>query len=803
MNKRFNIAVVILALSSCVDMEVNTGQELETTEIQLNRSKWLQKSSNSIKRRTRSVEKSKLDNLTKIIESFDIDQLVTITKLNQSGPSISIYYTGERHNIIVILSKKYNSRLSPFRNRIFRSEDRGLSYDVIKPPERCRKLRKLYRNPHNGSKIIITCSHCRIILLSHNSAKTFTAVIKVPFNPVKLIFHPSPQYSTWLLGCDSRRKKLYISKNFGFSWNLIDTGVNRYFWGVPKVDIDPAIIYYEKASSKLTSNIYKYIIRTSTSILWQPSLTSILADSLIVKEKYVIALKKNGNNVRLYVSYDRKLFNLATLPSEMLLQGITVLDTSEDVITLAGHHSLYKSTHLYISNREGTHFHLSLSNLNVKIRSVNNHRIAFYKVHSQGGTYFANQNGENGIVTKITFNKGVTWQLINPPKNSFNGHCQDCQLPNCSLHIQLKRTSKLLIIRDIITSATVPGLILAAGNCGKSLNSLEQVLVISQDGGHTWKISSDYHYSYALLDYGSVIATSKSSLAYNRNGISILYSCNNGNQWHRLKIKNVTSVATFVVDNPDYQSLVLNMLSCNFSQHSIWSAITLDFSKIMRRYCNTNDYYTWKSGSYTRSNQHHCILGQIKSYRLRKNTSCCVHRAGYQGLLSTTACSCTQDDFTCNFGFRRINSNNSQNNYTCSVYPTSFNNNIKCNQTLPSIQLYRKLPADQCKKGIENKLLQVKYYRCEQPNDQINISHLKIATSSESSTSTSINISSTYRIISNKNLALMLVTTLLITFAIAVFVLSIFFCNVSTRLYNLRYHYSNGDSNDNQRLVNW
>lgn len=71
------------------------------------------------------------------------------------------------------------------------------------------------------------------------------------------------------------------------------------FRGVPNIDKDPSIVYYEKDNISFTANIYKYISSKSVKTLCKLNLRNIKINSLIVNKNYMLALVSKNAEVTL------------------------------------------------------------------------------------------------------------------------------------------------------------------------------------------------------------------------------------------------------------------------------------------------------------------------------------------------------------------------------------------------------------------------------------------------------------------------------------------------------------------------
>ena len=103
-----------------------------------------------------------------------------------------------------------------------------------------------------------------------------------------------------------------------------------------------------------------------------------------------------------------------------------------------------------------------------------------HKVEGLHGIYITSQIaypvisnvvGPEHLVTKITFDYGANWELITPPERDQEGQLTSCSLQNnCSLHfIQGLNPLHLDVTTDIFSSSSAPGIIVATGVLGTSL----------------------------------------------------------------------------------------------------------------------------------------------------------------------------------------------------------------------------------------------------------------------------------------------------------------------------------------------
>ena len=106
-------------------------------------------------------------------------------------------------------------------------------------------------------------------------------------------------------------------------------------------------------------------------------------------------------------------------------------------------------SNLYISDREGTRFSLSLESI---VYSTEYNLIDFYRVESLQGVYIATEVDPvtHYGQTVISFDKGAQWRAIEQPEDD---SCQSQDPDNCRLHIHLDYRSVTVV--DLVVGVVV------------------------------------------------------------------------------------------------------------------------------------------------------------------------------------------------------------------------------------------------------------------------------------------------------------------------------------------------------------
>lgn len=223
---------------------------------------------------------------------------------------------------------------------------------------------------------------------------------------------------------------------------------------------------------------------------------------------------KEVNLLTAYVSTKFADFADIELPIKHLKEhSYAILDDSEGSVFLEINHFGEDSRlgYMYISDWLGKKFSLSLKNL---LRS-HDKSIDFDKVQGLEGIYFANvynddeaqkwktevseknammtksartnklQKETEGIVSKISFNKGGSWVPLKAPKMDSQNKVIKCDKFECSLHLHGFSHTEYPPFYSLESAI---GLLLGVGNVGASLDYRQDNVntYFSRDGGLTW-----------------------------------------------------------------------------------------------------------------------------------------------------------------------------------------------------------------------------------------------------------------------------------------------------------------------------
>lgn len=218
----------------------------------------------------------------------------------------------------------------------------------------------------------------------------------------------------------------------------------------------------------------------------------------------VLQVKGEDNKEFTLLVGDPKEKDYSLKPIE--LPGQTVLDHSFNTLDISEHSvSLQISNgdeyllhgNIYISDSTGVRYSLALNGI---VRSLDGW-CDFEAVRDMEGIYLSNiydietlgglKGSENDPtfedykMTRISFNKGSTWQLLTPPGRDIDGRRIVCHADEgCSLHLHGVSSD----FTSVYSPDKTLGIIIGTGNVGSYLsNNPDEInTYLSRDAGLTW-----------------------------------------------------------------------------------------------------------------------------------------------------------------------------------------------------------------------------------------------------------------------------------------------------------------------------
>ncbi|XP_067102176.1 sortilin-related receptor isoform X3 [Osmerus mordax] len=395
-----------------------------------------------------------------------------------------------------------------------------------------------------------------------------------------------------------------------------------------------------------------------------------------------------------------------------------IADASEDQVFVCVNHQ-NNVTHLYISDSQGLSFSLSLENVlyyspegsgsNTLIRYFASEPFAdLHRVEGLRGVFIATLvNGslsEDNMRSVITFDKGGTWELLPPPTSDSLGGTVDCKLSRgCSLHLA-QRWSQLLNLQlrrmPILSKDSAPGLIMATGSVGSNLANKANVYV-SSSAGARWREALAGPHFYTWGDHGGLLM----AIAQGGSTMNLKFSTNEGETWTDFQFSDREVYVYQLLTEPGEKSTIFTIFGSYADQHHSWLILQVNASDVLGVPCAEGDYKLW-SPSDERGND--CLLGKEMVYKRRTPHATCFNGEDFDRPVTVTNCSCTRQDYECDYGFKLSEDLSLQ---VCVPDP-EFSGNlyappVPCpvGTTYRRSKGYRKVPGDSCSGGdVETRL---------------------------------------------------------------------------------------------------
>ena len=130
---------------------------------------------------------------------------------------------------------------------------------------------------------------------------------------------------------------------------------------------------------------------------------------------------------------------------------------------------------------------------------------------------------------------------------------------------------------------------------------------------------------------------------------SLIYSLDDGHTFKQLQFTNESlRVYSLLTENGEKTSVFTVFGSLDGSNHS-WTLVKVNLTSFFNEnVCDKNDFEYWAPHS-TENTQ--CFLGVKYNFLRRKENKTCLHGEDFNRKSKPTLCSCTREDYVCDFGF--------------------------------------------------------------------------------------------------------------------------------------------------------
>ena len=627
----------------------------------------------------------------------------------------NVHYSGGDSDVIFVLTYDISGGNHVTSSSLYRSLNYGKTFvsETNKFPAGAR-LHPIYHVSEDSKIIVFPDDSNWTIYISQDEGETYMNR-SIPVDPRTLLYHPTEP--KWVLGFDKDQHKLQVSLDLGNTWTLVSSNVRSlrdYSWGVPGVDWNASTtvksqlskIYYNtynSSTSTVDENYDVFLMVThfpfkTSSTVFDANLG--LHDAFLIDDKYIFVqrtLDDNTGEVELLVSYNRKPFNIARIPFEDSHQSYYVGSyRSAQALVIVRHTSGLDN--LYLSDETGTYYSLSLDRLVL----VEQNGIDLELISSMNGTFIANQYVNNSLThirTVITFDNGAEWHLLEAPEVTKDGTETDCEVPLCSLHLQMYSTDFSRL--GVYSRSSAPGIIIAHGNYGTYLASRGNVdLYISRDGGLRWKQTLASSWDAQIIDHGGLLVAAMDYHQLHVDETYISYSCDEGRNWVNFTFTDTSTVIWGVVTEPGETTTQVALFGSEDLSHPEWAIISINFTAVFERKCRSSDYWQWAVSDGRIASQN-CLLGESRVIERRKTQTCCLSGEQYERIVSATPCVCAREDFECDWGYKSDEYNQGK----CVVDVNFSVPKDENHADQPCVSGYRKIAGDTCVGGITDDLL--------------------------------------------------------------------------------------------------
>ncbi|CAL1606061.1 unnamed protein product [Knipowitschia caucasica] len=621
--------------------------------------------------------------------------------LKDLSGSVSLAWVGDGSGVILALTTFqvpfFMIRLG--QSKLYRSEDYGKSFEDVTELINSTFIRSEFGiaiDSGNLGKVILTAEVSETlqarIFVSSDFGKSFSHH-NLPFIPLTQISY-NPEDSNVLVSV-CNKNALWLSKDFGSSWNKIHDMVCLVKWGASSK------IFFTTNPDGSCSDRGMLELKRTTDYGKTIKIVASKIYSFGLGGRFLFASVMTGKDLLriIHVSVDHgETWNIAQLPPVGHEQFYSILAANDDMVFMhvdepgdSGFGTIY------VSDDRGTVYSKSLER---HLYTATGGDTDFTNVTSLRGVFITSILAEdNSVQSVVSFDQGGEWVPLQKPANT---KC-DATAKNpdkCSLHLHAAYSTAMRLNVPMLplSEPNAVGLILAHGSVGDAISVMKPDVYVSDDGGYSWIKALDGPHHYAILDSGGLLI----AVEHNTNEPinTIKFSTDEGQCWHEYNFTQEPVYFTGLASEPGARSMNVSLWGYKdtfLAQY--WVSFTIDFRELLTRDCDESDYVQWLAHSDDISDPNDgCMLGYKEKFlRLRKD-SVCWNGRDYLITTQPTPCNCTLDDFLCDFGYYR-----KENSSECVEQPDLKGKVLEfClhgNEEQLQTQGYRKIPGDKCVGG--------------------------------------------------------------------------------------------------------
>ncbi|EGX49250.1 hypothetical protein AOL_s00078g283 [Orbilia oligospora ATCC 24927] len=590
-----------------------------------------------------------------------------------------------------------------------------------------KEIVAIYPNPWNKDHVYFLTPKEEVIY-SRDRGKTFKT-LKAPGPPTGLSvdvinFHPLRKDSMiWTShkdcpGTDCHNVAYYTTDG-GDTWKSLLSYVRYCRWiansYMKKKNVHDNMVFCERYANDDVKNGLELV--TSDSFFTQQKVEFSGIKGFATMEEFinVAVVDDKKSTLKVVASLDGKTFADANFPRGFDIphqHAYTVLESITHAVYL--HVTVNDAAGkeygaILKSNSNGTDYIMACPNVNRDEQGY----VDFERMQGLEGVALANvvvntKEVDSGAAkkykTKITHNDGGVWSYIPTPKEDSKGErfsCSSSDTEKCSLNLHgyTERADK----RHTYSSASAVGLMLAVGNVGPELTPMKNGdTFLTRNGGISWVEIHKGSFMWEFGDQGSIIVIVKQ----NEPTKSVLYTLDEGVKWEEYTFSD-TSVNVFDISSVPSDTSRKFIVWAKENGADKFTATTIDFRGLTDKQCildpekpDDDDFEYWQS-SHPHTDDH-CLFGHQSQYA-RKIPShlCYIGRRIPQPHKTFENCTCTRNDYECDYNYEMANDG------SCQLVPglSPPDHSKSCAENPDQWEWfeatgYRRIPLTTCSKGV-------------------------------------------------------------------------------------------------------
>ncbi|CAK7268011.1 vacuolar protein sorting/targeting protein PEP1 [Sporothrix epigloea] len=368
-----------------------------------------------------------------------------------------------------------------------------------------------------------------------------------------------------------------------------------------------------------------------------------------VKKYLLVATTSlNTDEMALFVTDDTLRWHRAVFPANHRInqESYTVLESTNYSIQIDVMNTRPSDPTgvLFTSNSNGTFFTQNLDFTNRNERG----NVDFEKISGIQGIFLVNrvENGEavnndragKKVVSEITFDDGRTFS----PVTLAGGQKERLHLHSVT---ELSNSGRVF-------SSPAPGLVMAVGNTGDFLGKYKEGnLYISDDAGVSWIGGPKGPHKYEFGDQGSILLAVRDEA----DVTEVTYSLDHGKTWATAPLPDGIKIQPYILTTTQ-DSTSLKFVLIGAAADDKWNIISINFDGLHEATCKASDLEDWWARVDDKG-QPTCLMGHTQKYHRRKKDAACFLKTEFlDPVVETTDCDCTDQDFECDYNFRRSES---------------------------------------------------------------------------------------------------------------------------------------------------